>query len=208
MIPLLAALLSLALFEGCSGLTKIDPTHLGRDAWQRPEDVVRALELRPGDRVADLGAGGGYFVPYLAEAVGSSGRVYAVEVESALTDSLAQRFAEDESVEAVLGGYADPHLPDASIDVVLIVNTYHHIEARPPYFERLRADLRPGARVAVIDPDEELGGVLALFLDEGHTSRAEAVIAEMRAAGYRHVASHDFLATQIFEVFAPDRDAR
>ncbi len=208
--PLVSGLLALAALglSACTGVSKLDFTRLGRDTWQRPEAVIRALAIRPGDRVADLGAGEGYFVPHLLEAVGPSGRVYAVEVEEELTEKLSARFAAGpENVEIVLGRYDDPELPDAALDLVLIVNTYHHIEDRPAYFGRLRADLAPAGRIAILEPNAELTGFLALFLDDGHSSRADAVAAEMRSAGYAHVASFDFLATQIFEVFEPGRDA-
>ncbi len=203
-----ALVASLLVLSGCSGISKLDLTALGRDSWQRPADVVEALELQPGDRVADLGAGEGYFVPHLTEAVGADGRVYAVDVDEEVVGELAERFPpESTNVEAVLGKLEDPMLPDGSIDLVLIVNTYHHIEDRPAYFRRLRRDLRSGGRVAVIDPNQDLGGILALSLDEGHKSSAPVVEEEMRKAGYRVAARHDFLPVQIFRVFSPDLDA-
>ena len=204
-----ALLLVAVLFvSACSGVSKLDLSTLGRGTWQRPEDVVGALELRPGDRVADLGAGEGYFVPYLVDAVGADGRVYAVDVDEEIVGGLAERFPpESTNVEAVLGELEDPKLPDASVDVVLIVNTYHHIEDRPAYFRRLKLDLRPGGRVAVIEPNQDLSGVLSLTLDDGHTSSAPRVEQEMREAGYRVDARHDFLPVQIFRVFTPDPDA-
>ena len=107
-------------------------------------------------------------------------------------------------VTVVEGQPDDAGLAVASVDLVLIVNTFHHIEDRPAYFRRLQQALAPGARVAVIEPNEDLGGVLGLLLDEGHTSRAESVRTDMQAAGYRHAASHELLPVQVFEVFAPD----
>ncbi len=200
-----ALLASLLVLSGCNGFSKLDLTTLGRDTWQRPSDVVDVLELKPGDRVADLGAGEGYFVAHLTEAVGADGRVYAVDVDEDVVGELAERFPPDSTnVEVVLGKFEDPMLPDGSLDLILIVNTYHHIEDRPAYFRRLKRDLRPGGRVAVIDPNEDLGGILALSLDEGHKSSAAVVEAEMREAGYRVEARHDFLPVQIFRVFAPD----
>ncbi len=203
-----ALVASLLVLSACNGITKLDLTTLGRDSWQRPADVVEALELQPGDRVADLGAGEGYFVPHLTKAVGADGRVYAVDVDEEVVGELAERFPpESTNVEAVLAKLEDPMLPDGSLDLVLIVNTYHHIEDRPAYFRRLRRDLRSGGRVAVIDPNQDLGGILALSLDEGHKSSAPVVEEEMREAGYRVEARHDFLPVQIFRVFAPDPDA-
>jgi SAM-dependent methyltransferase len=139
--------------------------------------------------------------------VGDEGRVYAVEVDAEAARKLGERFPPGSgNVEAVLGASDDPKLPDGGLDVVLLVNTFHHIEDRPAYFRRLRGDLAPGGRVAVIEPDEDLGGVLSLALDEGHTSSAPAVEAEMRAAGYRLDAEHDFLPVQIFSVWRPDAE--
>lgn len=191
--------------SGCAGVSKLDFTRLGRDTWQRPEEVIEALDLRPGDRVADLGAGDGYFVPHLLGAVGPSGRVYAVDVEPEITEELHARYAGGAAnVEVVLGRYDDPDLPDGMIDLILIVNTYHHIENRPAYFERLQADLSARGRIAILEPNAELTGFLAWFLDDAHSSRTAEVAAEMRSAGYRPVGSSNFLATQIFEVFAPE----
>ena len=188
---------------GCSGVSKLDLTTPGRGVWQRPADVVAALELSPGGSVADLGAGEGYFVAYLSDAVGADGSVYAVDVEETTVEELRVRFpTESTNVTATLGDYDDPKLPDGALDLVLVVNTYHHIEDRPAYFRSLARDLRPGGRVAVIEPNEELGGVLSLALDEGHTSIASDVEAEMRAAGYVVAARHEFLPVQIFRVFA------
>lgn len=201
----LALVLALGLAIGCEGVGRLDLTAGGRDRWQRPEDVVRALEIQPGDRVADLGAGDGYFVSHLSDAVGVAGVVYAVDVETEIVEKLGETFPPDSTnVKAILGEYGDPLLPDGSIDLVLIVNTYHHIEDRPAYFRRLRRDLEPDGRVAVIDPNEELGGILGLTLDEGHMSSAASVEEEMREAGYRVEARHEFLPVQIFRVFARD----
>ena len=201
MIRPTVALTLAVLLSGCSGVTRLDFTSWGRAIWQRPEDVVRALTLPPGARVADIGAGKGYFVPYFADAAGKGGRVYAVEVEAELTQAMESRFADASNVEVVLGGFEDPLLPDGQIDLVLVVNTYHHIEDRELYFRKLLVDLAPEGRVAVIEPDAELTGILGLFVKDGHASRASDVDREMREAGYRRLESIDLLPTQIFEVF-------
>lgn len=191
---------------GCQGFGKLDWSHLGRETWQRPDDVVTALALEPGDRVADVGAGKGFFLSRLARAVGPDGRVYAVEVDAELTEALEANFP-DANIEVILGTFDEPKLPDAAIDLVLVVNTFHHIEDRPAYFARLRGDLSPRGRVAVIEPNDELGGVLSLFVEDGHASTAASVAEDMRAAGYRTRKTHDFLPIQIFQVFEPDPDA-
>ena len=103
-----------ALLFGCSGVTRLDFTSWGRGTWQRPEAVVRALALPSGARVADLGAGDGYFVPYLSDAVGKDGQVYAVEVEAELVRAMESRFAGESNVEVVLGRFEDPLLPSSA----------------------------------------------------------------------------------------------
>ena len=190
-----------ALLSSCSGVTRLDFTSWGRAIWQRPEDVVGALALPSGARVADIGAGKGYFVPYLLDAVGNNGQVYAVEVEAELARAMESRFADESNVEVVLGRFEDPLLPDGQIDLVLVVNTYHHIENRDVYFRKLRGDLAPGGRVAVIEPDAELTGILGLFVEEGHANHTSDVEREMQAAGYRRLESLDLLPIQIFEIF-------
>lgn len=196
------------LLVGCQNVTKLDPWDLGREAWQRPADVITALAIQPGDSVADVGAGEGYFLPYLAEAVGDDGRVYAVEVAREIVEALAKSSEGDARIQVIQGRLDDPFLPEGEIDLVLLVNTYHHIEERRAYFERLRQDLSPAGRIALLEPNEELGGILSLFLEEGHTSRADEIGIEMREAGYERTERFDFLPVQIFEIYAPRRSSQ
>ncbi len=201
-------LLALALL-GCSGVSKLDYTSLhNRAGWQRPDRLVEALGIRPGDSVADIGAGEAYFLPYLSEAVGPTGTLYVVEVEDEITRALTERVARDgySNVVVVRGDYDDPQLPEGAIDLVFLCNTYHHIEERPAYFAALRSDLRGAGRIAIVDPNDDLRGILSLLLDAGHTTSVDAVVGEMQTAGYRPSESHDFLPTQIFEVFSPAPD--
>lgn len=202
-LPLLLAVLAL---PACSGFTRIDYTRLpGRAAWQRPDLVIEALAIRPGDHVVDLGSGEGYFLPFLRAAVGPEGRVTAVEVDAERIRALEDRVAEEGwgNVRVVRAELDDPRLPDAAADLILLVNTYHHIEERPAYFSRLRADLRPAGRVAVIDPDRDLRGLLALALDEGHRTAIADLEREMAQAGYRELRRFELLPVQIFALYAP-----
>ena len=87
-----ALIVTALLAGGCSGVSELDLSRIySRAGWQLPERVVEALDIEPGDRVADLGAGEGYFLPYLSDAVGPSGTVYAVEVEAAVALLVSQR---------------------------------------------------------------------------------------------------------------------
>ena len=177
--PVSSLALAALLLVGCQNTSKLDWTHLSRATYQRPHDVIAALDIEPGQRVADLGAGEGYFVPYLAEAVGPDGWVFAVDVDPEIVRGLEEGYGVRYSnVLPILGRDEDPLLPDAGVDLVLIVNTFHHIENPEVYFAKLQVDLRPGGRIAVIEPDAALGGALSLFLDEGHVSSAEEIRTE------------------------------
>lgn len=199
------AVAAVVLATSWAELSKLDLTRVPtRAAWQLPDRVVESLELVPGDRVADIGAGGGYFVFPLADAVGETGKVYAVEVEEGKVARLREKVAGRgvSNVEVVLGEYDDPLLPDRGIDLVFLCDTYHHIDERETYFSRLRADLRPGGRVAVVDTRDDLTGIAALFTLPGHMMSKEVLLAEMAAAGYRHEGGFEFLPAQHFEIFA------
>ena len=199
-------LLALMLL-GCGG--KVDLLRVatsGRDGWQHPERVVESLQILPGDRVADIGSGDGYFLRWLSEAVGPTGRVYAVEVDDALVEALREMIQAEglENVEVVRGEFHDPLLPDAEIDIAFTCLTYHHIDDRAIYFARLKRDLSPRGRVAHLDDRDDLTGFTGRMVTKDHWSNVSQMIAEMAEAGYRLVASYDFLLTQSFQIFAPE----
>jgi len=125
----------------------------GRDAWQKPDKVVEALDLRAGQTVCDIGAGPGYFSFRLARVVGPGGRVYAVDVDARILDALRERIEKREvkNVTPVLGTAADPLLPARACDLILIVDTYHHFPDRPAYLRRLVGLLKPAGRIANVD---------------------------------------------------------
>ena len=124
-----------------------------RDQWQRPEEVVRLLALRPGMAVADVGAGTGYFLPHLASAVESAGTVIGIDIEPDMVRHMTERAKRESllNVQARLATTSNPGLPSASVDRILIVNTWHHIPERGAYAGRLRQALRPAGFVAVVD---------------------------------------------------------
>ena len=183
-------------FDGAEKWARIfdDPA---RDAWQKPAEVIRTLRLSANATVADLGAGTGYFAVRLARAV-PAGRVYGVDTEPDMVRYLGERAQRERlaNVTPVQAEAREPKLPVA-VDLVLVVNTYHHIPSRVEYLRQLKTALKPGGRIAIID-----------FLEEapmGPPRRARiparAVVDEFGRAGYALVERHDFLPHQYFLVF-------
>ncbi len=202
---LLGSLLAIVLLPGCAQLKRIAYEGLFRDEWQKPDDVIRELGIRPGMTVADVGAGGGYFTFRFSPAVGAGGKVYAVEVDKDMVIYLARRTESDISYKNVLvihGGTADPVLPEETVDVLFTCNTYHHITSRTEYFQTVKKYLKPNGVVAIIDFKPE--GFLSGWL--GHGSKEEEVKFEMKAAGYALVKQPDFLERQMFLVFRVLKD--
>lgn len=168
-----------------------------RHRWQHPERVLAALEIRPGQRVADLGSGGGYFTFPLARAVGAEGRVYAVDTDPDLRELVAERAAQEgwPGVVPVPVDPQEPALPEP-VDLILLVNVFHHLPHGPDYLGRLAGQLRPGGRVAVIEARPRW----FLF---GHATDPARITSAMQSAGLRLTAEHQFLPRQSFLLFAP-----
>jgi SAM-dependent methyltransferase len=172
-----------------------------RDGWQMPARVIDALDLAPGLTVADIGAGTGYFSVRLARAV-PRGVVYAVDVEPAMLDHVRKRAAVEglDNLLTVQASATSPNLPQP-VDLVLIVDTYHHLPDRTTYFRELTRSLAAGGRVAIVDyrKDSPGGPPPEFRFDAGQ------IIGEMERAGYRLDARHEFLPRQHFLVFTPSR---
>ncbi len=171
-----------------------------RDAWQKPDEVLKALALAPGQVACDVGAGPGYFTLRLAQAVGPSGRVYAVDVEPALLAGLRDRLGEARNVTPVLAVGDDPLLPLGACDAVLVVNTFHHFPDGVAYLWRLSASLKPGGRIVNVDfhkRETPVGPPVA-----ARVSR-EDFLAAAASAGLSVVAEPDVLPHQYLVVLAP-----
>ncbi len=124
-----------------------------RDRWQRPAEVLDALGITAGSRVADVGCGEGYFVLHLAQRVGPSGVVYAVDIdpEALATTRRKVERAGFTQVRLVLGREDDPRLRDGELDAVLIVNAYHEMRKHDAMLGGIFRALKPGGRLAIID---------------------------------------------------------
>jgi len=132
----------LLILSGCTTFKRFTYEGFNRDEWQYPAQVVDSLGIRQGDHIADLGSGSGYFTFSLAKAVGPTGKVYAVDVDSKMNEYLAKRVKKEGygNIEIILAKYDDPLLPESGVDLIFICNTYHHLENRVSYFTTVITD--------------------------------------------------------------------
>jgi ubiquinone/menaquinone biosynthesis C-methylase UbiE len=166
-----------------------------RDAWQMPHAVLVALDLKPTEVVADIGAGAGYFARRFAR---HAAKVYAVDLDAKLL--AAARKGAPPNLETVLAAPDDPKLPERSVDTAFFCNVLHHIDDRPAYLARLRKAIKPGGRVVNIDFYKK---PLPVGPPERMKLTEEEVIADFEAAGFRKTKTVELLPYQYFLVFEP-----
>jgi predicted methyltransferase len=170
-----------------------------RDAWQKPHEVLEALGVRDGQVVADIGAGSGYFTLRLAHHVGSSGRVYAVDISRDMIAEVTRRAsaANLANVTPTLAGPADPLLPPGSLDLVFVCDTWHHVEDRVAYARTVARALKPGGRLVIVDfrKDAPVGPPPGMKLTR------DEVVSELERAGFVLSREHGFLPHQYFLEF-------
>jgi arsenite methyltransferase len=196
----LRALLVVSLWlAGCGEWAYRQMNDSSRDAWQKPKEVVEKLAIKPGWRVADLGAGGGYFTWYLAAAVGPQGKVYAVDIDETAFGMIEKemRSREITNVVPTRAEPGDAKLPEP-VDLVFSCDTYHHMKDRVAYFQSLARYLKPDGRVAILDFHRH--GFFSGLL--GHGTAKEEVRREMESAGYGLSANYDFIESQHFQIFS------
>jgi len=171
-----------------------------RNAWQKPDLVIDSLGLKQGDEVADLGAGSGYFTFRLARAVGLTGKVYAVDLEQKMLDYIDQRAQKEqlENIQTILADPNDPHLGSASVDLIFICDTLHHVSNRDKYYPLLARALRPGGRLVNIDFHKRQ---LPVGPPPEMKIAKKDCIKEIESGGFRLLQEFDFLKYQYFLVF-------
>lgn len=171
-----------------------------RDEYQKPHEVMTALDLKAGETIADIGAGSGFFTFRLARHVGNAGRVYAVDISPDMILHLNRRIRDlqIQNVVTVLSAPDDPLLADASVDRFFICDTWHHIEKRPDYLALMKKMLKPGGQVVMIDfkrAKTPVGPPMEMRISR------EDLVKEMEASGFKLAAEHTFLPYQYFLVF-------
>lgn len=171
----------------------------GREIWDRRHDIIRHLQLRPGQAVADIGAGTGFLSLMMAEAVGRHGRVYAVDIARNFVDGTVQR-ARARGLDNVTGVINDQHgagLAPNSIDLAFTSDTYHHFEYPGAMLRSIHAALRPGGELVVID-FKRIPGISHPWVLGHVRAGEEQVRREVEAAGFELRERLDFMQTQYF----------
>jgi arsenite methyltransferase len=173
-----------------------------RDAYQKPHEVLTALGLKPGEVIADIGAGSGYFTFRLAHHVGDKGKIYAVDVSSDMILHINRRIRELKAtnVVSILADSDDPLLADASVNRFFFSDSWHHIENQTKYLALMKKMLKPVGEIVMIDfhkKDLPVGPPMQIKIAR------EDLIKQMESNGFRTVKEHTFLPYQYFLIFAP-----
>jgi ubiquinone/menaquinone biosynthesis C-methylase UbiE len=205
---IVAALLSVAPLAAQHHPRLFPPERLGelegpdRDAWQRPDQIMDALQIGERSVVADLGAGGGWFTVRLARHVGPNGHVYAEDIQPEMVEAIKRRMQREghKNVTTQRGTADDPMLPAGELDAVLIVDAYHEIEHPVALLRNVRVSLKPTGLVGIINFKKDGGGP-GPAMDE--RVDPEQVINDARAAGLELRKRESFLRYQYMLTFGP-----
>jgi ubiquinone/menaquinone biosynthesis C-methylase UbiE len=172
-----------------------------REEEEHPEELLDALKIKEGDVVADIGAGVGYLTFRLSKRVGSSGKVYAEEIQEEMIDRIT--FERDQqkikNVVPVLGTPRDPKLPPVSMDLVLIVDVYHEFAQPAVMMEKIRASLTPAGRCVLVEYRAEDP---KLEIASPHKMTAQQVLEEIVPMGFRHLETLEVLPRQHIIIFS------
>ncbi|HYT58300.1 MAG TPA: methyltransferase domain-containing protein [Verrucomicrobiae bacterium] len=171
-----------------------------RDAYQKPQEVLAALDLKPGEIIADIGAGSGYFTFRLARHVSERGTIYAVDVtpDMILHINRVIRDLKVTNVASILADPDDPLLPVASVNRFFFSDSWHHIENQTKYLSLMKKMLKPNGEVVMIDFDKKetpVGPPLKMRIAR------EDLIKQMTSNGFRLAKEHTFLPYQYFLIF-------
>ena len=174
----------------------------GRDAWQKPEEILNALNIKKGQAVADIGAGSGYLTVKLSERVGTTGTIYAEDIQQEMLDYISKRLNEKgiKNVALVLSTMDDPQLPQNSLDLAVLLSTYHEIAQPIDFMKKIKLALKPHGILAILEFSDEspVGPPIQVRLPE------DLVINELKQAGFTLSQRHTFLLPyQYFLIFTP-----
>ena len=184
-------------YEGAEWLDRPE-----RESEEQPSKAIKALGIKPGQVVADVGAGSGYYTVRLAKQVGANGRVYATDVQPEMIVLLQRRLEREriENVDLVQATETNPRLPEGRFDLILMVDVYHELSQPQEVLRRLRPALKPDGRLVLIEFRKESAWVP---IREEHKMSVKEARMELEAEGYRFDRVIDVLPWQHILVFRP-----
>jgi len=178
--------------EGRAGVAST-LTDSSRDERQKPKELVAALELKPGMVVADVGTGAGYMLPYLSEAVGPSGKVFAEDVYPDFVETATKKAGSLRNVEFVLGNEKATNLPPASVDVLFALDAYHHFNYPKDLLADFKRVLKNDGRLIIVEYHKNKEAMANGRALEHIRLSVDDSIKEIESAGWRLVSRKDFI---------------
>ena len=187
---------------------QIFPERTARDEWQKPVEIIEALNLKNGDTVADIGAGAGYFTGWLSQAVGAEGRVYAVDVSAEAIDLLKKKigYYPINNIDPVLCGHTDLKLPPQSLDLAFIMNTFSVVTHKQIMMQNAMTALKPHGRLVIIDWRNNEGGPPGP--PKADRISQDAVVKMAAQTGFKLAHRNNMLPAQYFLEFTKDSHHR
>ena len=178
-----------------------------RDGEENPRKLLKALDVKPGQTVCDLGCGNGFYTLQLAKLVGKHGRVLAVDIQPEMLALLKQRAekAGIDNIEPILGIPGDPKLPKGEVDLILLVDVYHEFSYPEQMLRAMRDSLKPNGRIALAEFRMEDPTVPIKLL---HKMSKQQILKEFSPNGLKLVGEYDELPWQHLMFFGPDGGAR
>ena len=169
----------------------------------KPDEIIKNLKILPGQHIADIGSGGGYFSFRFAELVGNNGKVYSIDTNKEFLEFISNNAKQQEqsNIITILATENNIPLADENIDLIFMRNVYHHITNRVEYVKKLKKILKSDGKVAIIEYKKR-GRLFVSHRPSGHYVIPEVIIKEMETAGYQLEEKHFFLPEQSFNIFS------
>ncbi len=173
-----------------------------RDTWQRADEIIKKLNIRSGSNVADVGCHEGYFTMKLANVVNGDGKVYAVDVSKDKIEKLKNHLEERKiaNVSVILGEENNPHLPTLALDAVLIVDTYHEMDAHQEILQRIKGALKVGGRLVICEPiSEERKKLSREEQEKKHEIGIDYALKDLKQEGFKIISQHESFVDRVKE---------
>jgi arsenite methyltransferase len=174
----------------------------------KADQIIQTLSLKPGQKIADIGSGGGYYTLQFAQEVGKTGKVYAVDTNQEFLEFIKKQATEQgvSNITTLLSSSDHPELPKHTLDYIFLRNVTHHLSNRVDYFQRLKETFKPNGKLVIIEYDGR-GGFFSFQKRHRHFIPQDLLLEEMKQAGYVLHKSFDFLSEQSFLIFTNKKNS-